>query len=76
MKTCCESANFNCNQGRSCPLITANSDDTSRDMPIMFVYGAFEWLQDMFYAGIQLVGAVILGAVGIGFLAYGLRGWL
>ena len=53
-----------------------NSDGSDQDMSIVFVYGAFEWLKDMFFAGIELCGAVILGAVGIGFLAYGLRGWL
>ena len=69
---------YDCNQGRNCTceLVTANSDDTSRDMPIVFVYGAFEWLKDMFYAGIELCGAVILGAVAIAGAAYGLRGWL
>ena len=53
-----------------------NSDGSDQD--IVFVYGTFEWLKDMFDAGIELCGAVILGAVGIGFLAYGLRavGWL
>ena len=50
-----------------------NSDGSDQDMPIVFVSGAYEWIEDMFYAAIQLVGALVLGAVGICGLAYGLR---
>ena len=50
-----------------------NSDGTDRDMPIVFVSGAYEWLEDMFYAGLELLGALILGAVGLCGLAFGLR---
>jgi len=50
-----------------------NSDGTDSDMQIVFVNGAFEWLKDIVYTGVQLCGALILGAVGVCGLAYGLR---
>ena len=50
-----------------------NSDGTDSEMSIVFVSGAFEWFKDMAYMGIQLCGALILGAVGVCGLAFGLR---
>ena len=48
------------------------------DLPIVFVDGAYEWLKDILYAGVDLCGVLILGAVAVGSFAYGLHaaGWL
>ena len=73
-KTCCESLNFNCNQGRNCPrpytLTTTNSDHSDP--------GYSGYIQDLVYSGLQLSGALILLVVGLGGLGYGLRaaGWI
>ena len=55
-----------CEQGKFCVC-------GASDMPIVFVEGAFEWLKDIVYTGVSLSGALILGAVGVCGLAYGLR---
>ena len=60
----------NCQQGRNCTCA-----EQPGDLPIVFVDGAFDWLQDMFYAGIELCGVLILLAVGVCGMAYGLRVW-
>lgn len=59
-------------------LVTANSDGSDREMPIVFVSGTFELLKDMIFTGLELIGVLILGAVGVAGLAYGLYtgGWL
>ena len=43
------------------------------ELPIVFVSGTYDWIKDMFFAGIQLCGALILGALGLICLTYGLR---
>ena len=67
-----------CNQGRRCTCKPYTLTTTSRDLPIVFVDTAYEWLKDIAYAGIGLCGVLILLAVAVAGFAYGLRagGWL
>ena len=45
---------------------------TDDDLPIVFVSGTYDWIKDLFFAGVQLCGVLILGALGLACFAYGL----
>ena len=53
-------------------------NQNNNEMSVVFVDGCFDWLRDMFLAGVDLCGVLILGAVAVGCFAYGLHagGWL
>ena len=38
----------------------------NNELSVVFVDGCFDWLRDMFLAGVDLCGVLILGAVAIG----------
>lgn len=53
------------------PLYTTNSDGTDEDGIVMLTR-PWEWISDMFYAGVELCGVLVLLAVGVAGLAFGL----
>ena len=71
------SCNFDCDQGKQCrcrpyTLTTTNSDGNDPNE------GYSGYVQDLVYTAVHLSGAVILLAVALAGLAYGLRaaGWI
>ena len=52
-----------------------NSDGSDPDDSVVFISNGLDWLEDMFVTGIEFCGVLILLAVGVCGMAYGLRVW-